>query len=66
MRRRLRPHGAFRVYAIQSTVYFEPEDDACDMDWAFEALRTVFGVVALTRAAACEKDPAAISRKARE
>ena len=66
VRRRLKPYGAFRVYAIQSTVYVEPEDGACDMDGAFEALKTVFGIVALSRAAACEKDAAAISKKARE
>ena len=34
------------------------------MDGAFEALKTVFGVIALTRAAACEKTPEAIAAKA--
>jgi len=64
--RRVKPYGNFKLYAIQSTVYVEPQSDDCDMDGAFEALKCVFGVVALTRAVACEKDAAAISRKARE
>lgn len=63
--RRIRPHGRFRVYAIQSTVYVEPEAGA-DMDGAFDALKTVFGVVALSRAAACEKSAEAIAAKAIE
>ena len=64
--RRLRGFGAFKVYALQSTVYVEPQDETCDMDGAFEALQTVFGVIAITRAAACEKDPDAIAAKAIE
>ncbi|MBR5490722.1 MAG: tRNA 4-thiouridine(8) synthase ThiI [Oscillospiraceae bacterium] len=64
--RRLREFGNFKVYALQSTVYVEPQDDKCDMDGAFEALQTVFGVIAITRAAACEKDPDAIAAKAIE
>ena len=54
--RRVRPFGKFRIYAVQSTVYVEPQEDTCDMDAAFDALKTVFGVISLTRAAACEKD----------
>ena len=64
--RRLRPFGKFHIYTIQSTVYVEPEDGAADMDGAFEALKTVFGVISLTRAAACEKDKDAIAAKAIE
>ena len=64
--RRLRGFGTFKVYALQSTVYVEPQDESCDMDGAFEALQTVFGVIAITRAAACEKDPDAIAAKAIE
>ena len=62
--RRLRPYGKFRIYTIQSTVYVEPEDETADMDGAFAALQTVFGVISLTRAAACEKEKDAIARKA--
>ena len=66
VQRRLKPYGSFRVYTIQSTVYVEPQDDTADMDGAFEALKTVFGVIALVRAAACEKNKDAIARKAIE
>ncbi len=62
--RRLRPYGSFQVYTLQSTVYVEPQSDGCDMDGALEALKTVFGIVALTRAAACAKDRDAIVEKA--
>ena len=54
--RRLRPHGAFRVYSKQSTMYVEPRDDSCDMDGAWEAMKKLFGVVGLSRARACGKD----------
>ena len=64
--RRLREFGTFKVYALQSTIYVEPQDESCDMDGAFEALQTVFGVIAITRAAACDKDPDAIAAKAIE
>ncbi len=64
--RRLREFGSFKVYALQSTIYVEPQEENCDMDGAFEALQTVFGVIAITRAAACKKDPDAIAAKAIE
>ena len=64
--RRLRPFGRFNIYTIQSAVYVEPLEDSCDMDGAFAALRTVFGVAALSRAAACAKDRDAIAEKAIE
>ena len=66
IRKRLKPLGDFNVYCVQSTVYVEPKNDDCDMDEAFEALRKVFGIVSMTRAAACEKDEDAIFQKARE
>ena len=58
--------GAFHVYCVQSTVYVEPEDELADMDAAFDALSKTFGVVALSRAAACEKDEDAIAKLAIE
>ena len=64
--RRLRPFGKFNIYTIQSAVYVEPLEETCDMDGAFAALRTVFGVAALSRAAACAKDRDAIADKAIE
>ena len=66
VRRRLEPVGKFRVYCLQSTVYVEAEEDGADMDAAFEALKKVFGVIKLSRAAACEKDKDAIAKLAIE
>ena len=60
IRRRLKGLGEFDVYCVQSTVYVEPKDDEADLDAAFESLQKVFGVVSLSRAAACEKDKDAI------
>lgn len=64
--RRIKPYGNFKIYTIQSTTYVEPLDDAADIDGAFEALKDVFGIIALSRAVACEKDADAITRKAIE
>jgi thiamine biosynthesis protein ThiI len=63
VRRRLKPFGDFNVYSVQSTVYVEPRGGA-DMDGAYDAAKTVFGVVAVSRAAACEKDNDRSSRRA--
>ena len=65
VRRRMKPFGNFNVYAMQSTIYVEPQDSLCDMDGAFEAAKTIFGVVAVSRAAACEKDKDAIFETAK-
>ena len=66
IRRRLKRFGPFAVTANQSVIYVEPQDPGCDVDGAFHALGQVFGVMTMTRAAACEKDPAAIAKKAAE
>ena len=60
--RRLRPFGAFSVRLSQSTVFIEPEEDACDLDGAWDACHTVFGIVSLCRCRPCEKDVDAIFR----
>ena len=65
IRRRLAPLGNFRVYCLQSTVYVEGEEGA-DMDAAFEAMKQVFGVISLSRAAPCEKKKEAIAALAIE
>lgn len=64
-RRRLQKYGKFRIYSRQSITYIEPKEDTCDMDGAFETLRTLFGVVGLSRAKACEKTPEAILEAAK-
>ena len=60
IRRRLAHYGGFRVYSKQSTVYVEPQDDACDLEGAYAACKKVFGVIAVTRALSCPKDKDAI------
>ena len=60
IRNRLKLIGDFNVYSVQSTVYVEPKTDDEDLDAAFEALKKVFGIAKLSRAAACEKDKDAI------
>lgn len=66
MRRKIAPYGNFSVYCLQSTVYVEAKDEEADVGAAFEALKKVFGIITLTRAAACEKDKDAITALARE
>ena len=65
IRWRLSRLGKYRAYILQSTVYVEG-DEGADMDLAFEELQKVFGVVAISRAAACEKDKDAIAKLAIE
>ena len=59
-RRRLPPHGKFKVYTKQSTMYVEPQSEDCDLDGAWEAMKHLVGVVGLSRARSCEKDPDAM------
>ena len=66
IRRRAGHYGKFKEYAKQSTVYVEPQEDGCDMDGAYEALKQVFGVVGLSRARACAKDKDAFLAAAQE
>ena len=56
IRRRMRSYGNFDVYLMQSTVYVEPMDDEADVDGAWDACRTIFGLVSLCRCKACDKD----------
>jgi len=60
VRRRMKSFGNFDVYIMQSTVYVEPMDENCDVDGAWEACSTIFGVVSLCRCRPCEKDLDAI------
>lgn len=63
--RRISRFGKFRVYSAQSTVYVEPFSENCDMDEVFNALKQVFGIISLSRAAACEKTVEAILETAK-
>lgn len=66
VRRRLKPVGKFSVYAIQSTVYVEPEEEGADMDQALDVCRRIFGIVTICRARSCEKEIGAIKAAAVE
>ena len=65
VRRRLAHLGQYEVYAIQSTLYVEPREGA-PVDQALEVCRKVFGVVAVCRAAVCDKNMEAICKTAVE
>lgn len=56
VRRRMKPYGNFDVYIMQSTVYVEPMDDEADVDSAWDACHTIFGLVSLCRCRACDKN----------
>ena len=56
IRRRLKSYGNFDVYIMQSTVYVEPLDELADVDGAWDACHTVFGLVSLCRCRPCEKN----------
>lgn len=58
--RRMRPYGSFQVYIAQSTVYVEPNGEDCDVDGAWEACRSIFGLASICRCRPCEKSADAI------
>ncbi len=60
VRRRMKPYGNFDVYIMQSTVYIQPMDDGADLEGAWEACHSIFGVVSLCRCRPCEKNLDAI------
>ena len=65
IKRRIEGLGNFRIYSVQSAIYVEPLDETCDMNETFNALKQVFGVASLSRAAACEKKAEAILEMAK-
>ena len=60
VRRRMKAYGNFDVYIMQSTVYVQPMDEDCDVEGAWEACKSIFGVVSLCRCRPCAKDLDAI------
>ena len=60
VRRRMKPYGNFDVYIMQSTVYVQPMDDQADLEGAWDACHSIFGVVSLCRCRPCEKNLDAI------
>lgn len=66
IRRRMKGYGNFDVYLMQSTLYVEPMDDAADVEGAWEACHSIFGVVSLCRCRPCEKNLDAIFQAVEE
>ncbi len=62
IKKKARKYGSFDVYRAQSTIYIEPQDDSADVDGMFEAASKVFGIVAISRSAVCEKSMEDIAR----
>ena len=60
IRRRMKAYGNFDVYILQSPVDVEPEDDIADVEGAWEACKSVFGVNSICRCRPCEKNLDAI------
>ena len=60
IRRRMKAYGEFDVFIMQSTVYVEPMNEECDVDGAWEACNSIFGVVSLCRCRPCDKNLDAI------
>ena len=60
LQRRVNKFGKFKIYAMQSTVYIEPEDDGCDVSGAYDTAKNTFGVAAVSRAYGVEKTMDAI------
>lgn len=48
--------GKFTVTRSQSILYVEPQDDEADVNGLFAAAQRLFGVVAVDRAVACDKN----------
>ncbi len=66
LRRRATQHGIFKISCRQSTIYVVPANDECDMDAMYESAKRVFGIIAVNRAAVCEKTMESIEATARE
>ena len=60
VRRRMKAFGEFDVYLMQSTLYVQPMNEEADVEGAWEACHSIFGVVSLCRCRPCEKDLDAI------
>ena len=70
LRIKARKYGDFEIYRAQSTIYIEPKYEegkpAPDIDGMLESAMKVFGIVAIARAAVCEKNMDAIAQTVRE
>ncbi len=65
LRHRLKKVGDYGIKSCQSTVYITPENGS-DIEKAVPVCQKVFGIVAICRAAVCEKDVGDICEKGAE
>ncbi|MBQ6249026.1 MAG: tRNA 4-thiouridine(8) synthase ThiI [Oscillospiraceae bacterium] len=65
IRRRTNRFGNFKIYSRQSTIYVEPQGEACNVSAVYDACRQIFGIIAIARAVPCEKDKVAIFKTAK-
>ena len=56
IKNRIKNLGQFKIYKAQSTFYIEPEDEFCDVDAAFEKVKKIFGIAAVSKAVVTEKN----------
>ena len=66
LRHRAKHFGTFEIKSSQSTITITPQDDFCDIDGLFQNIQTVFGIVAISRCAVCEKSMEAIEKTVRD
>ena len=66
IKKRVAHYGEFSVTSSQSTIYIEPEGSISDPEAAFDALKKIFGISAVCRAAKTEKDIDKIKQTIRE
>lgn len=66
LRRRLKHAGDYAVECHQSVAFIEGADEDADMDEAERLARTVFGIVQVSRAVACDKNMDAIREAVEE
>lgn len=56
IKRRLKDLGNFEVIKSQSTITIIPEDDSCDMGEAYDRMKCVYGITALSKSILTEKN----------
>ena len=66
IKRRLKKVGQFKYYKAQSTFYIEPENDDADVEFAYEKVKKIFGIAAVSKAVVVEKDFETIAKTAVE
>ena len=70
LRIKAKKYGDFEIYRAQSTIYIEPKYEdgkqEPDIDGMLQSALKVFGIVAIARAAVCEKDMESIAKTVRE